>query len=156
MLNEYSFINENSNNPINFVYYILVFILGIIKSLSFINSLYIIILFLVIALNFIYSLTINNYKIIPTKKVGIILYYFRIALKLSYYILIVHILKINNSFNIFILCVIIMIYIFIEKMIEKIYLNYKNIIFYSFSDEEIEMKYKEKANEIFNRYLNKD
>lgn len=153
MVNDYSYIDENNNNPINFVYYILVSILGIIKS---INSIYIIILFLLVAFNFIYSLTINNYKIIPTKKVGIILYYSRIALKLSYYILIVQVLKINNSFsNILLLFVIFMAYIFIEKIIEKIYLNYKNMIFYNFSDEEIAMKYKKKANKIFNRYLNK-
>lgn len=154
MVNDYSYIDENNNNPINFMYYILVAILGIIKS---INSIYIIILFLLVAFNFIYSLTINNYKIIPTKKVGIILYYFRIALKLSYYILIVQVLKINNSFsNILLLFVIFMAYIFIEKIIEKIYLNYKNMIFYNFSDEEIAMKYKKKANKIYNRYLNKD
>lgn len=140
----YSYEKENKNNIFIFIYYLLVLFLSILKSKGY--SILSFLLFIVIFLVFYYSLTINNYKILPTKLIGIILYFIRATMKVIYYYLQVQFIKdININFQIFIL------FIFFEKVIEIIYQKKRQVIFYEFTDKEVAEKYNKRIDKFLRK-----
>ncbi|MFM1588628.1 hypothetical protein [Helcococcus ovis] len=82
-------------------------------------------------------MTVNNYKVIPTKTIGKVLYYFRIILKISFYLIMIGLNVENSNYIIYIF----IFYLLLEILITNIYIKFKKNIFYYFSDDKISKKY---------------
>lgn len=134
-MNTYSYKSENNSFFLHILYYSLVVLFWF--SNEKIHPFLVVLFFILIASVLIYSMIINNYKLLPARKLGVFLYWFRLFLKiLFYFILIVYIpqnnenhIKVISCFGLF--CI-------IELCIGVIYIKFKENLFYDFRDKDIE------------------
>ena len=137
----YSYELENNQTYFVAFYYLLVYIL---RELQFYQSASILLtmgVFISVLLLLIYSLTLNNYKVIPTKSLGLLIYWFRFSIKIAFYFLLMLFIPQTDSYRKFII-IILFIFITLEFAFLGIYNKYKHKLFYSFTDDSIDEYYK--------------
>lgn len=137
----YSYELENNQTYFVAFYYLLVYIL---RELQFYQSASILLtmgVFISVLLLLIYSLTLNNYKVIPTKSLGLLIYWFRFSIKIAFYFLLMLFIPQTDSYRKFII-IILFIFITLEFAFLGIYNKYKHKLFYSFTDDLIDEYYK--------------
>lgn len=137
----YSYELENNQTYFVAFYYLLVYIL---RELQFYQSASILLtmgVFTSVLLLLLYSLTLNNYKVMPTKSLGLLIYWFRFSIKIAFYFLLMLFIPQTDSYRKFII-IILFIFITLEFAFLGIYNKYKHKLFYSFTDDSIDEYYK--------------
>ena len=137
----YSYELENNQTYFIAFYYLRVYILRELQFYQSASILLIMGVFTSVLLLLIYSLTLNNYKVIPTKTLGLLIYWFRFSIKIAFYFLLMLFIPQTDSYRKFII-IILFIFITFEFAFLAIYNKYKHKLFYSFTDDSIDEYYK--------------
>lgn len=115
------------------IYYSLVTVLFKIK---YSGSVVIIFIFLAAALTLVYSMTYYNYKIYPTKKLGKLLYWFSLLLKISYYYILMNYYGANDNIYILeLLCI----YLLVDSVASLMYLIFPDRLLFPYKQEAIDL-----------------
>lgn len=121
------------------IYYSLVTVLFKIK---YSGSVVIIFMFLAAALTLVYSMTYYNYKVYPTKKLGKLLYWFSLLLKISYYYILMNYYGSNdNNFILELFCI----YLLVDSVASLMYLIFPDRLLFPYKQEAIDLYFENKG-----------
>jgi hypothetical protein len=134
----YSFNGQNKHHILHIVYYFSVLMFWLYNHS--LHPLGVVGFFLICVLILLFTMTLNNYKVIPTKKLGIMIYYLRLIIKVSFYFILVGVIP-REPKSAYLVIGLFLWYIFIEYMFDFCYLRFRSSLFYNFDDQQISEYY---------------
>lgn len=143
----YSYDKENNNNYIHALYYFCSSLVWLAKQTN--RPLLSISMFVLTVFLLIVSCTYNNYKILPAKKYGILLYWLRISIKVIYFFLIMNLFSEYEQWKLLLLTL--FIFLIVEFCFSYIYLKYKSALFDPFDESDIEKELLKRSEKFINR-----
>lgn len=138
MKNLYSFNGQNKHHFLHIVYYFAVLMFWLYNHA--LHPLVVVGFFLLCVFLLLLTMTLNNYKVIPTKKIGNMIYYLRLIIKASFYFILLGFIP-REPNNAYLVIGLFIGYIFIEYLFDFCYLRFRSSLFYNFDDQQISEYY---------------
>lgn len=138
MKNLYSFNGQNKHHFLHIAYYFSVLMFWLYNHA--LHPLGVVGFFLICVLILLFTMTLNNYKVIPTKKLGIVIYYLRLLFKMSFYFILLGVIP-REPNSVYLVIGLFLVYILVEYLFDFCYLRFRSSLFYNFEDQQISEYY---------------
>ena len=138
MKDSYSFNGQNKHHILHIVYYFAVLMFWLYNHA--LHPLGVVGFFLICVLILLFTMTLNNYKVIPTKRLGIMIYYLRLIIKVSFYFVLLGVIP-REPNNAYLVIGLFLGYVFVEYMFDFCYLRFRFSLFDNFDEQQISEYY---------------
>lgn len=138
MKNLYSFNGQNKHHFLHIAYYFSVLMFWLYNH--GLHPLGVVGFFLICVFLLLLTMTLNNYKVIPTKKIGIMIYYLRLIFKMSFYFILLGVIP-REPNSAYLVIGLFLVYILVEYLFDFGYLRFRFSLFDNFDDQQISEYY---------------